>query len=266
MLLVGCGGSNGGGGDGRGGGGGIGGGGGVGGGGGGSSVSLNEFPQKYAEALCGKNFQCCDASELAGKTMSTCVTDNAAVIGILVSEINESQTKGRVSYDAANTGACIDSLKNLTCDQFKQGIGENTAACMAFIMPKVAMGGACLQDFECITGNCQGADSLAEPPVDGMCAAAAVLAALGASCAASDCVTGAYCDSGNICQPVKAAGETCSADDECVNTCNTTTYRCSCYAGCQVGAGATTGGTLLSLALLGVGFVVTRRRRGRRTA
>ena len=43
------------------------------------------FAKKYAQALCAKNFQCCDASELEGKTMSSCVMDNQTVIGLLVS-------------------------------------------------------------------------------------------------------------------------------------------------------------------------------------
>ena len=42
-LLVGCGGSS------------------------GPSVGIEDFPQKYAQALCKKNFDCCDASELDGK-------------------------------------------------------------------------------------------------------------------------------------------------------------------------------------------------------
>ena len=107
------------------------------------------------------------------------------------------------------------------------------AACMAFIMPKVAQGGACTQGFECTTGNCEGAST--DPVVDGMCVAAPVLAARGVLLVRpSSCVDDAYCDSANICQPVKGAGEACTSDNECVNTCNTTTNTCSCYSGCAI--------------------------------
>ena len=229
---------------------------------GGSSVGIEDFPQRYAQALCMKNFECCDASELVDKTMSTCVTDNQFFISALVSEINSSQAKGRASYDAKQSGTCIDSLKAMTCDQFKQGIGGNMAACMGFIMPKVAQGGACTQDFECTTDTCEGATT--EPPVDGMCVAAPVTAAVGQSCAVNECADGAYCDSTSTCQPVKGAGQTCTSDEECVNTCNTTTGTCSCYAGCAVAAPVTTRGTLLSLLLVGAGMVFTRARRRRR--
>jgi hypothetical protein len=229
---------------------------------GGSSVGIEDFPQKYAQTLCKKNFDCCDASELAGKTMSTCVTDNQTVIGILVAEINSSQAQGRASYDAKQSGTCIDSLNAMTCDEFKQGIGGNMAACMAFIMPKVAQGGACTQGFECTTGNCEGAET--DPVVDGMCVAAPVLAGVGQSCAANACADGAYCDATSTCQPVKAAGAACTDDNECVNTCNTTTNTCSCYAGCAVAGPTTTQGTLLSLLLVSAGLVFTRARRRRR--
>jgi hypothetical protein len=230
---------------------------------GGSSVGIEDFPQKYAQTLCKKNFDCCDDSELAGKTMSTCVTDNQTVIGILVAEINSSQAQGRASYDAKQSGTCIDSLNAMTCDEFKQGIGGNMAACMAFIMPKVAQGGACTQGFECTTGNCEGAET--DPVVDGMCVAAPVLAGVGQSCAANACADGAYCDDAtSTCQPVKAAGAACTDDNECVNTCNTTTNTCSCYAGCAVAGPTTAQGTLLSLLLVSAGLVFTRARRRRR--
>jgi hypothetical protein len=232
---------------------------------GGSSVGIEDFPNKYAQAICSKNFTCCDASELAGKTMSTCVTDNQTFVSLFIGEINSSQAQGRVSYDAKQSGTCIDSLKAMSCDEFRQqGIGGNMAACMAFIMPKVAQGGACTQDFECTTGNCDGADTSATPAVDGMCIAAPIVAAIGQGCAANDCVDGAYCDDSTVtCLPLKGAGAACTSDSECINTCNTTTNTCTCYAGCAVGAPTTTQGTLLSLLLVAAGLVVTRVRRRR---
>ena len=231
---------------------------------GGSSVGIEDFPNKYAQALCSKNFECCDASELEGKTKSTCVTDNQQVLTFLIAEINSSQAQGRVSYDAKQSGTCIDSLNAMTCADFKQGVGGNMAACMAFIMPKVAQGGACTQGFECTTGTCDGADTSATPVVEGTCVAAPVTASVGQSCAANECVDSAYCDSTSTCQPVKGAGEACTSDDECTNSCNTTTNTCSCYAGCAIAGPATAGGTLLSLLLVGAGVALTRGRRRRR--
>jgi MYXO-CTERM domain-containing protein len=230
---------------------------------GGGNVTIENFPQKYAEALCSKNFTCCEASELEGRTMSMCVTDNQAVLAIFISEINASKTQGRVQYDANASGTCIDSLKAMTCEQFKQGIGGNTEACMAALTPQVALGGACSQDFECTTNNCEGATT--NPPVDGMCGPAPVLAGINSSCAANDCVDNAYCDTATTtCQPKRAAGESCTADDQCVNSCNETTGMCSCYAGCSVSDAAPAGATVLWLGVLGLGGAFIRRARRRR--
>ena len=137
------------------------------------------------------------------------------------------------------------------------------AACMAFIMPKVAQGGACTQDVRVHHRKLRG--SYTDPPVDGMCVAPPVLAAIGQSCAANACVDGAYCDSAAVtCQPLKGAGQTCTSDNECINTCNLTNNTCSCYSGCAVAGPTTTQGTLLSLLLVGAGLVFTRARRRRR--
>jgi len=235
------------------------------GGGGSSSVTIDNFAQKYAEALCEKNFTCCDQAELTGKTQSQCVSDNSAVLSLLISEIKSSQAQNRASYSATASGMCVDSLKAMSCDEFKQGSQANMAACMALIMPKVAMGGACTQAYECVTGNCEGADSTTTPPTEGTCAAAPTVVNVGNSCASFPCADGAYCDSATVtCQPLKGAGEACMSDSECLNSCNTTTNTCSCYAGCSVVEATTTGGTVLSVLALGAGFVFVRKRRRRR--
>jgi hypothetical protein len=228
-------------------------------------VTIENFAQKYAEAICSKNFQCCNAMELADKTMSTCVTNNQFAISALTASINESKAKGRANYDDSKSGTCIDSLKSMTCDEFKQGVGGNMAACMAFVTPNVAMGGACTQDYECITGNCEGEDTSVDPPVDGMCGGMISLAQIGAACSSIECVDGAYCDPAtSTCQANKGAGSACTSSNECVNTCDTATSTCTCYSGCNVAGATTTRGAVLSLLLLGVGLVVRRSRRRRR--
>ncbi len=235
------------------------------GGGGSSSVTIDNFAQKYAEALCEKNFTCCDQAELTGKTQSQCVSDNQAAFSFLISSIKSSQAQNRASYSSTASGMCVDSLKAMSCDEFKQGSQANMAACMALIMPKVAMGGACTQPYECVTGNCEGADSSTDPPTEGTCGPAPTVASVGASCATAECVGGAYCDTATTtCQPKKGAGEACTSDSECLNSCNTTTNTCTCYAGCRVVEATTTGGTVLSVLALGAGFVFVRKRRRRR--
>jgi len=221
-----------------------------------------DFSQKYAEALCAKNWECCPASELADKTKADCLNNNQFAISALVGEINDSQSKGRATYDAGKANACADALKAMTCDEFKQG-GSNAATCMSFVMAKVAEGGACTQDYECTTNNCQGATT--DPPVDGSCAPAVSLAPIGSPCTALECVDDAYCDSTtSTCVKVKGAGEACTSDSQCVNSCDTTSGTCTCYSGCNVAGGTTTRATVLSLLVLGLGVMVARTQRRRR--
>jgi MYXO-CTERM domain-containing protein len=138
------------------------------------------------------------------------------------------------------------------------------ATCMAFVTPKVAAGGACTQDYECTTGNCEGADTVSDPPVDGMCAGAISLAPIGAACANIECVDGAYCDSAtSTCQASKGAGQTCTSDTECNNECDTATGTCTCYSGCNVAGPTPPRGVLLSLLVLGAVLVLRRSRRRR---
>ena len=218
------------------------------------------FPQKYAQAICSKNFTCCPASELADRTMKDCLDNNEFAVAAQVGSINESQSKGRATYDASKTGACVDALNAMTCDEFKQqGLGGAMEACMSYVAPKVAEGGACAQSYECLTGNCEGADTAADPPVDGICAAAITLAPIGESCATIDCVADAYCDfATDICVKRKGAGEACTSSSECINDCSAGT--CSCYAGCSVASGTTASGTALSLLLFAAALAFTRLR------
>jgi hypothetical protein len=222
------------------------------------------FPQKYAEALCAKNWECCPASELAEKSKTDCVNNNQFGVEVLVGSINASQSKGRATYDASKAGACADTLAAMTCDEFRQ-TGGNMAACMAFVTPKVAEGGACTEDFECTTGNCQGANTTDDPPIDGACAAAVSVAPIGATCSGLECVEGAYCDSTtSTCAALKGGGEACTSDTQCINECDTTTSTCTCYSGCSVAGPTTTRGLLLSLLLLAAGAAVRRSHRRRR--
>jgi hypothetical protein len=230
-----------------------------------SDVPLDQLASTYAGAICAQNFKCCDASELAGKTMQTCVQNNQSAISLLSGAVSDAQSKGRASYDAKKMGDCITSLKAASCDEWKSGTGPtNQNACMAAITPKVANGGACQQSLECVSGNCVGAVQ-GDTPMDGMCQPADPVAAVGQSCLTATCADGAYCDDATlICKAVKGAGEACVSDSECANSCDTTTSKCTCYVGCGVAAPITTRSTLVSVALLGLVVAAARSGRGRR--
>jgi len=239
--------------------------------GGGSSVTLDQFPVKAATAVCAQNFKCCDATELAGKTMSDCVNNNESFLALFSGTISDSQAKGRASYSATQMGTCISGISALSCAEWKAASDPMTSpSCTAAITAKVASGGACQQDYECTTGKCVGATVDAnQNPVDGMCGPADPTVAIGQPCTSggASCVSGAYCDStSNTCKAQKAAGESCDPTGtgaECANSCDSTTSTCTCYVGCSVAGPVTGAGALWSLALLAAAIAAARLRRAR---
>jgi hypothetical protein len=223
---------------------------------GGSAVTLEQFPDAYAKAVCDQNFKCSTAEDIGDNTKQDCL-DELSAFSLALPELRKSQQKGRSSYDADKAGACISGLSALTCEEWRTGLAQ-PAGCAEIFVPKVAVGGACLSDSECIGGTCDGADSFAEPPVDGACKAE-VIVAHGAACAIGDtCPDGDYCD--GTCKAQKAGGEACQSDDECGYSCNPTTMKCSTYAGCNV-APVTAASTLLSLLGLSLAIGLARRKR-----
>jgi len=247
-------------------------------GGGGSSgggVSVDQLLSKYGQIICTQNFKCCTADDLSGKTMSTCVSNYQTLNALFAPSLKSSIAKGRVKYDGVKMAACLDAFAAESCDTWKNpGMGAPTdvAACDGAFTPLVPAGGACQQDGDCITGACDGADdgTVSGTPKDGTCAAMSMPApvATGASCASAKCGPNDYCDSATVtCQKVKAAGEVCddpssSTSDSCASgNCNTTTGKCSCYAGCAVAGPVTTTGVALSATLAALALVAARCRR-----
>jgi MYXO-CTERM domain-containing protein len=189
-----------------------------------------------------------------------------AGLNLIVTLIKDGQTTNRVSYDAAMMGTCVGAVAQLSCDDWKKGFTLSTNqpnACKAAVAAKVAAGGACEEDIECMTAHCEGFDPSTTPPVDGRCTN---LVAAAASCASGlSCADGLTCDeTSQKCVARKAAGQSCMFDEQCMNTCNTVTGICSAYAGCAVADASPRSGLVASaLVLLLAAFA---RRRWRRSA
>jgi hypothetical protein len=217
--------------------------------GGGSSVTLEQLPAAYAGALCDQNFKCASAADIMGRTKQDCLDTNTGILQLIVPAMRDSVSKGRSTYDAEKAGACITALRNLSCDDWVKGTVE-PPACEGVTAPKVAIGGACGGDGDCVGGYCDGADTTTTPPTDGTCKATV---AIGAACTATDtCADDGVCDATTkTCKAVvkKEGGQPCTSDTECSNTCNMDTMKCSGYAGCAVG-GVTPRDTLRSLLIL----------------
>lgn len=242
-------------------------------GGGSSGIGLNQLPAARAQALCAQNFKCNSAADLMNETDSDgkpltqqqCVMNIQTQWLITVSTISDGQAKGRVAYDQAKAEACIAGIKAMSCADWNNGLKQPPECDQAFVA-KVAVGGACQTEFECIDGVCVGADSSTTPPTDGVCKAkvAAGQACMSVDLVTDTCADGTYCGSGGTCVAKKAGGEACSGDDECgSDNCNETTSQCSGFVSCAVSGPVTAKSTLVSLAGLALVLAAVRRRRRR---
>jgi hypothetical protein len=226
----------------------------------GAPVSLGQLPAAWAQTVCAQNFKCASAADIMMRKQADCLQSDTTLWQGLASSIQTGQGKGRVTYDAAQMGLCLQALAQESCAEWVTGLTHDVGCPEAFTA-KVSIGGACLNDGECIMGFCNGADNAKMPPVEGACKARI---AHGAACTSTDtCVATDYCDgTANTCMAKKTGGADCLLDEECGNSCNPDTSKCSGYAGCSV-APISARSTLLSV--LGLGLVLVAARRWRRS-
>jgi len=205
----------------------------------GGYVEVDNLGLELGLASCAKQFDCCTDAEIMEQYMGITLDDmpitteeqcveftNAIFSGLFVAELEESIAAGRAEYDGAAAGDCIAALRSLTCAQYSSAMSDESAlSCGAFILPKVAEGGACGEDFECTTGNCDGESE----DVDGTCT---TLPGEGETCS-GDCAGDLSCNfdqsSGmQVCEAPKPAGAECSLDRECASDfCDDATDMCA---------------------------------------
>jgi hypothetical protein len=238
---------------------------------GGGGIGLDQLPAARAQAVCAQNFKCNSAADLMNETgdmdkpitQPECVTNIQTEWLVTTSSVSDGQAKGRVAYDQSKAEACIAAIKAMSCDDWNSGLKQPPECSQAFVA-KVAVGGKCLNDFECIDGVCAGATST-DPPTDGTCTARV---GVGQACmyvlTTDTCADGNYCTPGNTCAAKKAGGAACGGDNECGSgNCNDTTGQCSGYVTCAVTGRVTAKSALVSvlaLALL-IGAARTRARK-----
>ena len=202
-------------------------------GGGNGSIAIDDLGTELGIASCGKQFDFCTEVEIMEQYMGLtldgvpitteeqCVElTNAIFTGFGVVQYKESLAVGRVEYDGAAAADCIAAIEDMTCAQYSTGeLAIRMTDCRPFIVPKVADGGGCTQDFECTSRNCAGATVDPDgPDVDGACQP---MPSAGQSCD-DNCADGLYCGfdlSANmdVCQPLKADGAQCNSGRECAS-------------------------------------------------
>ena len=196
---------------------------------------------------CRLQFECCTDAEIMAQYMgityndqpitteAQCVEFTAAFFGgLAVSQYKKSIERGRIEYDADAAGECIAVANSASCAEFSSGaLDDSGSMCSPFIIPLVADGGACTQNYECTSDNCVGATVHTEgEDIDGACEP---LPAAGQTCDFS-CADGLYCEYDptagmSICQPTLADGMDCTFDDDCTSeNCDDTTNTCASEA------------------------------------
>jgi hypothetical protein len=192
------------------------------GGGGGSSVSLDQLADELAGAFCRKAFTCCTAAELQANTATaadeaTCRTTVAAQLGADISANQPAIDMGTMVYHPEKARACLDVVAALSCPDWG---GDDQLFrfpdCNQIWEGKVAPGGACTRNQECIGGSCT---NISGPF---MCVG---LPGLGEPCPTGNCQLGIACaqDAAGLpttCVPLQANGVACNGNEGCAsNNC-----------------------------------------------
>jgi MYXO-CTERM domain-containing protein len=218
-------------------------------------VSPKDAPKLLAPAICFQAYRCCTMTALmgnanAGTSMDTCEMKTETALTNEVSAIEASERKGRVNYDGLKVQACLDYLKapDTTCDALDMTFHlSGVPACANFLEPKVAVGDACTNDFECVDGFCDATGAAAG--AEGKCRA---LGKTGESCAdMGRCEPDLDCDATSMICVARAApppGQPAAA-------------MCFYSSACSVGGGAPGAGAVLGIVALAAAVAARRRPR-----
>jgi hypothetical protein len=162
-------------------------------------IPLQNMPTELARVSCAKIYECCTQAErmqnpFLGSTEQDCAVTLAAFTTLIVPITQESITAGRVVYQGDVLASCLAQYSSLTCADAKSGAPSLEPTCSNFLLPQVAWGGTCEQDFECINGYCEQPSS----STPGQCQA---MKPDGAGCSADSECTSDNCDFNGTCQP-----------------------------------------------------------------
>ncbi len=184
-LAVGCGGGDGG-----------------GGGGGGGSVTIDELPAGFAGAMCAALDECMGALVDVFLGGNDCVTQfQNGFEDAAFQNLKDAIDAGRVVYDPAKAGDCIDAIEALGCGALGNQLPD---VCEEALAGTVAEGGDCGLDQECV------GDAFCDRAGDACPGTCTARSAAGAECGSDDhCQSGLVCGDSSRCVEPAGPGETC---------------------------------------------------------
>jgi hypothetical protein len=155
-------------------------------GGGGGPISLSDLGNEVASANCDFEVRCGFLPDTASCATST----NSSADDIAA--LKHAQDLGRLSYDADKAGACVDAIRNASCDL--SSLGNAIAdTCGAVFVGLVADGGTCFDDKECVSTSCSQQSCTPGTCCAGTCVAKPADVPIGGDCSTGSCVDGAHC-------------------------------------------------------------------------
>ena len=188
------------------------------------AIAVEDLPAEQAAALCDLFLRCGAATDealCAGNLWSTYIFTAESLPK--VASLRAAIERGSVIYHDERLEACLVSIRETACTAedfrllFSTALG---AACNQVFEGTVAEGEPCWIREQCASGSCD-ITYCELACCEGVCAPARVKAAIGESCAETECVAGAYCTA-TTCVARKPLGAACappeghSGSDECL--------------------------------------------------
>jgi hypothetical protein len=126
-------------------------------------IPVEQVAAAWRKAVCTRVYDCCLPAERMvnpelGKTEAECEglldPENSYFLG----DIGRSVQEGRVVYHPDKMAACLADLRTRSCELLRAPPGELdvTSRCQGVFEPKVAVGGACTEYWDCVGGWCAG--------------------------------------------------------------------------------------------------------------
>jgi hypothetical protein len=179
----------------------------------GPGIALDDAPAEIARAVCPRAYGCCTPMQLmgndqAGTDPASCEARTTEGFRKQLDGVKSSVRQDRVAYHGDKLAACLDFIRNASCEDLRRTDHFSGLGCEPWLEPKVAPAGVCGSDNECIDSFC-----LQVGLGQGVCTP---LPNAGAPCHEGRCGHGLLCDpSTKTCADAHPEGAMCTASTQC---------------------------------------------------
>jgi hypothetical protein len=129
----------------------------------GPPVPIELMATQMRQLICEKMFSCCSTADLkdnpdVGNNVASCVAGLDREATFMLADVVASVEQGRLVYRGDKMAECIARFKSMSCAEAKMPAGDKdvTALCKPAFEPRVPVGGACTDYWDCAGGWCAG--------------------------------------------------------------------------------------------------------------